>query len=123
MGIIEDKGILFYNNITDGKTYKRASSTVNDPNISFISRFKNPQILTEIVYDVILAINGDFNLIKDPDVSNNEDIAFITPFGIDFYDNNGKNVLGTLSLLEFKELVEAWRDFLLQPPLNGSTVL
>jgi len=122
MNAIESRGIKFYNKIINGKIRKEAVSSINDPDINFVTQFKDPETLNSILLKVEKALNGQFNLIGDPDVSTNLDIGFITPNGVDFYDQNGENVIGTLALQDFKAIITAWRDFLLQAPKNGTKV-
>ncbi len=122
MGIIKDKGIEFYNQKFDGTIYKISKSNLNDPNISFIARFKDSDTIDKFINNVNLAIEGHFDLIADPDVSNGLEIGFITPTGVDFYDQDGQNVIDTLPLEDFKEILIAWRDFLLTPPFDGTKV-
>lgn len=122
MNAIESRGIKFVNKAINGKISKFAMSSTSDPYINFVTQFKNPQTLNDIVMDINKALNGQFNSIQDPDVSTNIDIAAIAPNGINFYDEEGQNVIATLPLQDFKEMVIAWRDFLLQVPADGSTV-
>ncbi len=100
MNAIESRGIKFVNKAINGKISKFAMSSTSDPYINFVTQFKNPQTLNDIVID----------------------IAAIAPNGINFYDEEGQNVIATLPLQDFKEMVIAWRDFLLQVPADGSTV-
>ncbi len=69
-----------------------------------------------------MAINGNFNLIDDPGITNNLEIAFISPTGIEFYDRDGQDIIGTSPLEDFKEILIGWRNFLMQPPFNGTKV-
>jgi hypothetical protein len=122
MGILDEKGIQFHNKVVNGKIYKVALSTCNDPDIHFISRFRDQGTLTKIIANVDKAISGDFRLIDDPGISTDLDIAFISPTGIEFYDRNGQEVVGTLPLEIFREIIFAWKLFLLTVPFDGSEV-
>lgn len=122
MGIIAEKGIEFYNEVFDGRIYKMGKSIVQEPDLSFITRFKDPNTLDKFIANVDMAINGNFNLINDPDITNDLEIASISPTGIEFYDQDGQNIIGTSPLKDFKEILIGWRDFLLQPPFNGTKV-
>ena len=70
------------------------------------------------------AINGQFNLIEDPGISCDiGGIAFVTANGIEYWDNEGINLLPPLCpLQDFKEMLVAWRDFLQTPPLHGTII-
>jgi len=122
VGIIADKGIEFYNQVFDERIYKRGKSIVRDEDLSFITWFKDPDTLDKFITNIDLAINGNFSLIDDPDITNNLEIASISPTGIEFYDQDGQNIIGTSPLEDFKEILIGWRDFLLQPPFNGTKV-
>ncbi len=49
MGIIAEKGIEFYNKVFDGRIYKMGKSMVNDPDLSFITRFKDTDTLDKFI--------------------------------------------------------------------------
>lgn len=67
-----------------------------------------------------LAISGNFDQIINPGFTNEFSIAAIAPTAIEFWDDEGQNIIGHGSLTDFHELLIAWRDFLLEPPLDGS---
>lgn len=124
MGLLENQNIRLVNLNFSGCCIKSIElpDTFNDhiTAISLISSFTNADIIQEIIDDVHKAIAGDFNSITDPDVINPVGAAFITPHHIEFWDEEIENVVSTYSLEDFMELLVAWRDFLLAPPLNGS---
>ena len=122
MGVIVEKGIEFYNEVFDGRIYKKGKSIVRDTDLSFITEFKDPNTLDKFITNVNMAINGNFSLINDPDLTNKLEIEFISPTEIEFYDQDGQNIIGTSPLEDFKEILIGWRDFLLQPPFNGTKV-
>ena len=62
---------------------------------------------------ILLTHDGDFGLISDTDVTNELGIAFITPLGIEFYDQDGYNIIDIAPLQEFKDMTLAWRNYLL----------
>jgi hypothetical protein len=121
MSAIEDQKITFYNSIEDGKIYKTAES--EDPtnsDIGFITRYRSPVAMQKIIDNLTHAINGNYNLMNDYDISNQIDIAFIEDGQINYYDQDGQEVLYSSQLVEFREVLIAWREFFLTPPLNGS---
>lgn len=73
-----------------------------------------------MISNIDLALNGNYSQIVDTGFTSEDQIAFITETDIEFYDENGENIIDHGSLLDFKELLTAWRDFLLEPPLNGT---
>ncbi|NOQ75562.1 MAG: hypothetical protein GQ574_26365 [Crocinitomix sp.] len=122
MGIIEEQNIKFRNINSSGNVYKTVGPIVNNDHFSVIchiSQFKNPDTIQDFIDNVTLAINGNFDEINDPDVSNNDDIAFITDSGVELWDDNVENVYLLYPLLSFKEMLVAWHDFLKTAPYNG----
>jgi hypothetical protein len=120
MSAIENKRIKFYNKMINGVVYKFGNSLINDPDISFVCKFKNLNTLNKILNDVNKIIAGRFNEIEDPDITNEYEIGTLTPTGVAFYDVEGQNIIGTLSLSDFKDMLEGWIAFLNTPPLEGS---
>ena len=57
---------------------------IHDFVLSHITTFKNPETIQEFIDNVDKALVGNFNLIDDPDVSNNFNVAFITEDGVEF---------------------------------------
>ncbi|MEO7213981.1 hypothetical protein [Mucilaginibacter sp.] len=122
MGIIESNGIYFVNHVLHGYVHKYGSSRNGDVDIEHLNFFKNADTLSEIISDVGKALAGEFDLINDPDLTNNIAIAEITPTEIVYYDCYGKDIIAKSSLEDFKEKAIAWRLFLQTPPFNGSRV-
>jgi hypothetical protein len=122
MGITENKGIYFVNQNFDNKVNKFGTAKDGDRDIEFINFFKNTDTLSDIIDDVSKAINGNYNLIDDPDLTNEVGIASITPVGISYYDYEGNNIIATSPLEDFREKLLAWKVFLLTPPLHGSDI-
>ena len=120
MSVIQDQGIVFYNKIIGDIIYKTAKADDPNSDIGFIIRYRDMNVMNEIINDLTLAINGNYNLISDLEVSNDIDIAFIGENQIEFYDQDVLNILYTSPLTEFLEVLLAWRDFMLTPPLHGS---
>lgn len=115
MSIIENKNIKFINKIINGEVYKTAT-----PGLGYIQSIKNISTLNEFIDMVNATISGDFGTIDDPDVSSSYEVAFLTPDGVEVMDENVENVIDVIPLQEFKEILIAWRNFLLTPPLNGT---
>ncbi len=101
MSAIEDKKITFYNKITDGIIYKYATSEIDDPD--HVTDIKSTIALNEYIENIELAINGNFELIEDPDFTAGEQIAYITETNIEFYDQDAQNIIDHGSLQDFKE--------------------
>jgi hypothetical protein len=117
MSVLENRNIKFTNKIIDGEIYKIATG-----GIGHIQSIKNISTLNEFIDMINMTINGNFNSISDPDVSSNLEVAFITPNGVQIWDENVENIIHLIPLQDFKEILVAWRDFLLTPPLNGSKI-
>ena len=77
-----------------------------------VDAFRNVDTLNEIIDNLNKAIYGKFDEINDPDVSTNVNIAFISPTGVEFYGQDGQQVIDTVPLEEFKQITIAWRDHL-----------
>ncbi len=122
MSAIENKKIIFYNKIVQGRIIKQAKSEINDPDIDHVTSFKYTEALNGFISDIELAINGNFGLIEDTGFCTNDQIAFITETNIEFYDQDGQNIIDYGSLQDFLDLLIAWRDFLLEPPLHGTKI-
>lgn len=116
MSVIENRNIKFINKIIDGEVYKTASGDVD-----YIIFIRDVTVLDEFIIKVNSAINGNLNIIES-DVSADIQIAFITPNNVELWDEEGENVIHTITHQDFKEILIAWRDFLLSPPLHGSKV-
>ncbi|MBY8963391.1 hypothetical protein KJK34_11565 [Flavobacterium sp. D11R37] len=118
MSIIDNRGIEFFNKVVDGRVRKYSNDT--DDDMTFISNYHLDDI-DGIIEDVNLTLNGQFKLSRS-DISNDVGgIAFITPKGIEYWDDDVQNVLGTCSLEDFRELLMHWKEFLQTPPLGGAT--
>jgi hypothetical protein len=117
MGYIETHGIKFQNQTSNGFVRKTGSPNT-DTNLNYIMEFDDPGMLSQIINKLQLAINGNFNDIVDRDMTAEDDIASISSSGVDFYDNEGQEIIETVPLQDIYDLAVAWRDFLLQPPLN-----
>ncbi len=120
MSAIENKKIKFFNKVINGTSYKYATSEINDPD--HITDIKSIITLNEHIANIELAINGNFELIEDPDFTAGEQIAYITETNIEFYNQDAQNIIDYGSLQDFLELLIAWRDFLMEPPLQGTKV-
>ena len=127
MSIIEQYNIQFKNVKSDGWREKIAVSDpvtdgIHDFVLSHITTFKNPETIQEFIDNVDKALVGNFNLIDDPDVSNNFNVAFITADGVEFWDEEYQNIIPPLYSLEhFKEILIAWKLFLETPPYDDQT--
>jgi len=123
MTSIDSYKIKFINLNNDGTIYKTAESKTGDPTIYHISACFEPEIIQSIITDVDHAINGNFSLVGNADISSETEIAFITPNNIEFWDIDESNQTPQFfSLLEYKELLIGWKNFLLSPPLHGSKI-
>jgi len=120
IGLTQDRGIEFINKFIDGYNYKGTNGV--DSDMGFISFYRDISVIDYIIGNIDTTLKGQFATIND-DISNEAgDIAFITPEGIEFWDDEAKHVVGICSLQEFRELLIAWKSFLQTPPFDGSKV-
>lgn len=122
MSAIDQRNIEFVNKVVNGEVYKTTNCA--DPDMGYITWFRDVSTLDEMLADVDKAINGQYDLIVDPDISNDTSVlAFITANGIEYWDEDGQNIIAPVCpLQDFRELLAAWRAFLLTPPLHNSKV-
>ncbi|MFL9838700.1 hypothetical protein ABS768_14405 [Flavobacterium sp. ST-75] len=122
MDILKKRGIKLVNKEVEGFNYKCSNGV--DPDAGFIVEYRHIDTINEIIDDIDKALSGNYDLMTNNDISTDGGgIAFITPNGIEFYDEDGINVLPPVCPLdEFKDLLIAWRDFLNMPPYNGQKV-
>lgn len=124
VGYIEANNVKFYNKVVNGFSHKMGSPNT-DSNIGYITEFDDPDTVLNIVNNLQLAISGNFDSILDTDVSTDSAIAFIIPDGVEFYAIAGSNELSyitTVPLRDIYDLAVAWRNFLMEPPLNFTKV-
>ena len=55
-------------------------------------------MLEKVINNLHLAINGQFSSVEDPNLTAEDSIVYITPDGVDFYDNEGQEVIDTVPL-------------------------
>ncbi|MDP9077901.1 MAG: hypothetical protein M3O71_10790 [Bacteroidota bacterium] len=121
MGYVETHGIKFYNRIFKGRVIKMGSPNT-DGNLGYITQFDDPEMLTTIINNLLLAISGNFASIDDNDISYEECLAYITPKSVDFYNTQDQEIRETVPLQDICDLAIAWRYFLLQPPFKGTII-
>lgn len=117
MGILKKRGIKLLNKEVKGYNYKCSNGV--DVDMGFMVEYTHIDTINEIVEDIDKALAGNFDQIGNDFIGTDAGgIAFITPNGIEFYDDDGKNILPPVCPLdEFKDLLIMWRDFLNTPPL------
>lgn len=120
MGIIQDRGIEFINRVIDGYNYKGTNGI--DPDIGFISTYRNIVTIDRVLNRIDLTILGKFNLDESDIRTDDGGVAFITPEGIEFWDYEVENVVGICPLTEFRELLIEWKLFIQSPPFDRSRV-
>lgn len=120
MSIIQNRGIKFINKITNGYVSKITNGI--DPDIGFISNYRNIDLIDGVLDKINLTISGQFNSINNDISTDAGGIAFVTPDGIEFWGDDAEEILGTCPLIEFKELLIAWKTFFQSPPFDRSLV-
>ena len=117
MNTIEKRNIKFSNKIINGEVYKIAEG-----GIGHISMIYDIKTLDEFIKITDLALSGKFELIDNSDVSGEWEVAFVTPNGVEIYDDKVQNIEYIIPLIEFKYMLEAWKLFLKTPPLHGNRI-
>ena len=117
MNTIEKRNIKFSNKIINGEVYKIAEG-----GIGHISMIYDIKTLDEFIKITDLALSGKFELIDNSDVSGEWEVAFVTPNGVEIYDDKVQNIEYIIPLIEFKDMLEAWKLFLNTPPLHGNRI-
>ena len=120
MDILEKRGIKFINEVSYGR-FKKCCYGV-DSDMGSITSYNSIGTLERIIRDIDLTLSGKFDSI-DPDISNEIGIIFITPQGIEYWDDDAQNIVATRPLEDFKELVIRWKAFLESPPFNRSELM
>jgi hypothetical protein len=115
MSAIDRKKVVFRNEVINGRIRKTALSEIDDPDIYHVIHFTDKETLDELILNIELALSDRFDEIGDPDFTADDQIAFIEADNIEFYDQDGNNVIDYGSLQDFKELLIAWREFLHTP--------
>lgn len=73
---------------------------------SYISEYNDPEIIQEYIDDVDLCLSGNYELIDDTTKSTEFIYAKLYPDGLYFDDSK------MLPLLDLKELLISWKEFL-----------
>ena len=120
MGLMQDKGIELINRVINGYNHKVTNGI--DPDMGFISCYKNISSIDRILNEIDLTISGSFNIDESSISTDDGGVAFITPLGIEFWDVEVENVVGICPLSEFRELLVEWKSFLQTPPLHGAKI-
>ena len=103
MGLIQERGIEFINKVIDGYNYKGTNGI--DPDMGFISSYKSIESVDRILNKIDLTISGRFDIDESDISTDDRGIAFVTPEGIEFWDDEVENVVGICPLAEFTELL------------------
>ena len=122
--IIDKYKISFENKILSSKlsgniVYKniKINNNVID---EFLVDWSDPEEIDELLIpDIKAVMNGDNSLIENGSETISIDIE---PVYVTFYKKEiGEATYPKIPTIDFLEIIEAWRDFLLQAPLNGSS--
>lgn len=114
--------ITFQNKILDfgsnGKTVYKTVNSNNSALLEFLNGWNDPQEISDLLIpDINAALSGTSSLLEN----GSETISIdITPDNVIFYMPNVGTDYPTVPTTDFNEIVLAWRDFLLQSPLNGT---
>ena len=118
---IDTYKINFYNKILDFDNKKEVQK-VPDTNHQ-ISIFLFEWSADDLTNYLLPKINDIINYtLAEFETGSNSIIVVIDPINTTFYPDEQANNFPVMPTQDFREIVIAWRDFLLQPPLNGSRV-
>ncbi|QTE39580.1 hypothetical protein J3L18_11135 [Mucilaginibacter gossypii] len=121
--LIEKYEINFTNKVMDmGKWGKKISKIPHTNSIasSFLYGWGADDLTEEVIPQIEKVLSGEL-----AEYESGSDLVEITVYKtitIFYLDDVGRNY-PEVPTTELKELVEAWRDFLLQPPFDGNAVL
>ena len=122
MNILERKKISFYNKFDQlGRNYKGVYPVKIDELTGYVVGFVNVQDLDDLLTEIDRGLSGNLPP-TGIDYSTDDLFATLKNTGISFSYEADTPQLITASLSDLKELCEAWKAFLLTPPLNGSIV-
>lgn len=122
MGTIENNYKLkFENSVTSYPDFQMVSKTMySDPQIlsDFFLTWKVEELNELLLPDIEEAL-----ITPNCEIENGNELISILIYidHVDFYDNRG-DYSYTMPILDFKDVVIMWRDFLLEPPLNGTMI-
>jgi hypothetical protein len=122
MNILERKKISFYNKVDQfGRNYKHVYPVKIDELTGYVTGFQYVSDLDDLLIEITSAMSGNLPS-NGIDYSTDDLFATLKNTGISFSFEADSPEIVTESLSDLKELCEAWRAFLLTPPLNGSKV-
>lgn len=81
---------------------------------TFISMWESPENIDDFVKDIEYCIEGQYNLIEDPDWSIHTFHSELTPTGLKIYEVNDQNVVtgfDIFPLKDVKNLLLVWKEF------------
>lgn len=109
--ILKERNIRFYVKKFDGENIK--SVNTEDFDMQFIAGLYQYLQIDEVISNIDLALEGKYNQIDDPSITNKYDeYAYIQPDAIEYWDENHNKYDFTCSLQDFRELCIEWRNFL-----------
>jgi hypothetical protein len=117
-------GIKFENVIFERNQFGKEIHKMIDINIFSLGVFlmgwnKPDKIDQRLLPDIYDVLNGVSDLRENASPTMQIEI---TPIETVFYDNRAGYDFPRIPTADFKEIVEAWRDFLLDPPLDRSKI-
>jgi hypothetical protein len=95
-------------------------SPSTDSNVGYITEFDDVDDVIDLINKLLPGINGNFSRISNNDITTDNYIASIVATTVVFYDDDGQEKVKTVPLQDIYDLAIAWRNFLLEPPLNGT---
>ncbi|NNT72146.1 hypothetical protein HKT18_07970 [Flavobacterium sp. IMCC34852] len=112
--------VEFINEFEGGIIEKIALTSEAEWIFSFINTYKDICDVEILIEDIDNALNG--RNIKNTDISTNDEIVFLSKDGIEFWDEEGKKMIAVYPLMDFKERLLIWRNFLKTPPFHEKKI-
>jgi hypothetical protein len=124
MSIITDYSLVFQNKIADfgihGKRIHKIFNSNNSTLLEFFNDWTNPDDITKLLLpDINDVLNGIATLRENGSETISIDIE---PNVVTFYIKNVGFNRPQIPSCDFLQIAIAWRDFLLQPPVEGTPV-
>jgi hypothetical protein len=124
MGIITTKKIRFKNLVRNGIVFMKDISEVTNRElmVGFIWEFKYINEVDFLISIVLDAKNNIFSLTDDGYILVDSYAAEFTNSQVNFELTDGQKITSSENLDDFLEVLQAWKQFLLTPPLIGQKI-
>jgi phage-related protein len=124
MSIITARKIRFTNLVRNGIVFLKDISepTNSDLMVGFIWEFKYVNEVDFLISIVLDAKNNIFSLTDDGYILVDSYAAEFTNSQVNFELTDGQTITSSENLNDFLEVLQAWKQFLITPPLSGQKI-